>query len=1192
MSYGNSSQHLSSFASTAIVASMGTGFSLNKVAVVNCAACSTISTSTAMCSWTSDNCTITDSYAIMPYKGVKSTLFARKDSGTLAITNCYGVFTADRLTDGVTLANESGNSFVQGTSTNGNTYTDGCAFSCVYHSENIATITFADNNKTTQKSLRELRTEEWAGFAWGVTWVRNNSDNDPYSHLPQLVCNMETWQEYASDNRSTLETIINNQTSGDTITVNNAAELAYVAWQFGLGNRQSGYNANVHQSTLKIIVAGYCDLGGKIWEPITFNGNYITDITFKTDNSASINNMLTFSDKNAAFIASSGDTNRSITVQNLTFNKARVYVTPNSEDGSSGIGNAAVVLALGQIDTKTNSISVINTTVANSVVSVEFDKSSFGHDKENGAGLLIGYEKTSYSLATTFVVQGNTVSDSKVSTNHVRYVGGLVGKAAGTIQNNTIDGVTVTASIDSDKRAPNGVTYAGGIAGRYQGYYYNQASPVGITVNAINITYVGGAVGYLSGYSSDKLTVENLDFAATVNATDASNVGGIFGQAHYIYMHLVNYMGNITVSGTTGGYVGGLVGQLYNSAVTECKYAERSDTAIATSLSHKLTNTNSKYYVGGIFGYEGGNDISNIFSACTINSSGTSTTDALIAKIASLYQSSFGLCVSASKGAQQTNGKSGWSQLIYQGYNNGNSAYLINDNTAPKHSALLSQCTSFNMISAGGYYNVWVASWLAYNFDTKLSSLISNGITSAADFTDTLFTLTRFRYVQGGSAISTSTTFTLNNDITINVTRTISTDNFPMKFKFNGNSKTINVNSWSSTAAYNSIFGFGASGATVQNLTVTGAAPKTINSYFAGSIFGRLSDGKLEDIAVRMSYSSSSSSQYYIGGVVGYATNSTFTNVTYNPSSSYMQYGSCHYVGGIVGSAESSCKITNCKCYGNVTGGSNVGGIAGYSGSTSISGCRVGTNYITITGTSYVGGVVGYVNGGSITGNTIYFKTSCSSYSGGVAGEHNNISMNSITGNAVKAEISISVFNTATDRKNITLSDVGLSVSFSMNTSKTSKYDYNTSGSYANVYDRDEDLSNATKISNFLNGKNVHYIVGDNGGETGSNTIDSSSKIYVSDSYYTFGINIYEYDAEQWWDGWLNNWELEAGMSMVKRYYSEQILNSSYSNVSTPTESTSYRSAWGGRYYLWGDDNWLIGLCVDDMNGCTSTTFF
>ncbi|MBR4745455.1 MAG: hypothetical protein IK070_01945, partial [Clostridia bacterium] len=337
-----------------IVCSYGNGFKLNKVAVVNCAACSTRSTSTAMCSWSTGTCTITDCYAIMPYKGVGSTLFARKGSDKLKITNCYGVFTADRNHNSVTLTSNGSNNFIQN-------HANGDEFSYVYHDGNIGTITYSATNATTVKSLSELQTEEWAGFAWGSTWVRNSSTDgtDPYSNLPQLVCHMETWQEYARANRATIKPVadshFNSSTgtitiSGNGGTVSAAAELAYVAWQLGLDE-----DGGIHDvSTLTINIAEDCNLSGRLWVPITFSG--YASVTFNTTNNNTIDNMLALGTTDTAFIKSSGSATQQLYVTNITFHNAKVYTTPDSSGTS--VGNAAIVLAKSNVNSYNGKVDI------------------------------------------------------------------------------------------------------------------------------------------------------------------------------------------------------------------------------------------------------------------------------------------------------------------------------------------------------------------------------------------------------------------------------------------------------------------------------------------------------------------------------------------------------------------------------------------------------------------------------------------------------------------------------------------------------------------------------------------------------------------------------------------------------------------------------------------------------------------
>ncbi len=103
---------------------------------------------------------------------------------------------------------------------------------------------------------------------------------------------------------------------------------------------------------------------------------------------------------------------------------------------------------------------------------------------------------------------------------------------------------------------------------------------------------------------------------------------------------------------------------------------------------------------------------------------------------------------------------------------------------------------------------------------------------------------------------------------------------------------------------------------------------------------------------------STATSSFYVGGVVGSAYSATITNC-YNTGT---VSGAGEHVGGVVGSAEYSTTVTNCYNIGDVTSTatsySYVGGVVGSAYSATITNCY---NTGSVSGSSnYVGGVVGY----------------------------------------------------------------------------------------------------------------------------------------------------------------------------------------------------------------------------------------
>ena len=185
------------------------------------------------------------------------------------------------------------------------------------------------------------------------------------------------------------------------------------------------------------------------------------------------------------------------------------------------------------------------------------------------------------------------------------------------------------------------------------------------------------------------------------------------------------------------------------------------------------------------------------------------------------------------------------------------------------------------------------------------------------------------------------------------------------------------------------------------------------NCYNTGSVSGRSSVGGV--VGYTYSYSTITNCYNtgtiegtgdYVGGVVGYALSSTITNC-YNTGSvsgrssvgGVVGYagadltncyntgtveGTGEYVGGVVGWASNST-IANCYNTGSVSGENSVGGVVGRAGDD-VTNCY---NTGTVEGTDNVGGVVGYISSSSTTVSNVYNTGSVSGSSnvGGVVGQ-------------------------------------------------------------------------------------------------------------------------------------------------------------------------------------------------------------
>ena len=91
-------------------------------------------------------------------------------------------------------------------------------------------------------------------------------------------------------------------------------------------------------------------------------------------------------------------------------------------------------------------------------------------------------------------------------------------------------------------------------------------------------------------------------------------------------------------------------------------------------------------------------------------------------------------------------------------------------------------------------------------------------------------------------------------------------------------------------------------------------------------------------------------------------------------------------VGGVAG-YNNEGTVTGCSTSGNVSGNTNVGSVVGQNNSGNISGCNTAAN---VSGNYYAGGVAGYNNEGNISGCSAAGNVSGDYYIGGVAGWNNS----------------------------------------------------------------------------------------------------------------------------------------------------------------------------------------------------------
>ena len=121
------------------------------------------------------------------------------------------------------------------------------------------------------------------------------------------------------------------------------------------------------------------------------------------------------------------------------------------------------------------------------------------------------------------------------------------------------------------------------------------------------------------------------------------------------------------------------------------------------------------------------------------------------------------------------------------------------------------------------------------------------------------------------------------------------------------------------------------------------------------------------------------------GGVVGYASGTSISNVTNNAS---VVGGS--NVGGIVGTVNGTIAVYNSQNNGEITGSSMVAGIIGYTDNSTIKDC---TNNAKVGGVDNVGGIVGKICAGSVENCINTGAVSATSQAGGIIGNTNGVTV-------------------------------------------------------------------------------------------------------------------------------------------------------------------------------------------------------
>lgn len=631
-----------------------------------------------------------------------------------------------------------------------------------------------------------------------------------------------------------------------------------------------------------------------------------------------------------------------------------------------------------------------------------------------------------------------------------QYVGGLIGAVLNTVEapvlhtyetrsssdysssshydwytEKIINGSSVTKSVNNCTAIGNvtGKSNVGGLVGsettadvytpstnQIDGYNY-------IYDGAFNGTYVGNIINfkyYTYTRNTISLNLSNSYYSGTIHGTD--NVGGLYGhksggtiQNNYSY---ANLYGSSNVAGIVG-YVSD--GKTNNSSNT---------TTIKSNVANNPIISATSANIGRVYG--------NIDNSCTvIGALGSAEGNRALAQTELILQgvvqevednlqegTSIGpslLKLKATYVSMGWNFDENWDILETESY-----PYKKYQAAPPViESNLVSQATSISGKSINGgtiylYYKDHNAvsttcsgnNW-SFNTEALQSGALVQIYAEVESLTPSYITTSFVGYPGSGTeedpyqiytaedlqGASNRGYYKLMNDIDLTqwINENSPTEGWPAIGRNSGEATYINGNGhkvtglWiNTTQNFNGLFSNFSAGQ-IKNLTVEVASGKKVKGGdYTGVLIGRNANGTIENCIVKGDVEGTS----HVGGVAGYALNTTANNISYNGT--VMSNSADAYVGGLAGMTK-TCTITNCHANTTVIAPNTqnrVGGLIGYAqgGTTEKSNVNITLN--ANGENSYVGGLVGYssasINQSFSTGSVS--SNGENSYTGGLIG--------------------------------------------------------------------------------------------------------------------------------------------------------------------------------------------------------------
>jgi filamentous hemagglutinin family protein len=561
-------------------------------------------------------------------------------------------------------------------------------------------------------------------------------------------------------------------------------------------------------------------------------------------------------------------------------------------------------------------------------------------------GGLVGYADAAPMSAVT------AVADVTSTGNATRYVGGLVGRTAGTITNATASGaVSATGT--------GGLAYVGGVIGLADGAGgVTDGSATGSVSNAslTSSTATGGLIGYASNGNVTR-------GSATGSVTGGLYTGGLVGY----YSPSTGTISASTASGNVSGRgdVGGLVGFANGTGAI--------NTSGATgSVSSSATVT---YSAGGAIGYtamSGG--VANVTAAGTV--SGGAQAGGVIG-----YHDTTAAHTAISTTGAGVTGVTWVGGLV--GYSRAASSTGLTATIEVTHTG-----TSGAAGGLFGFSNGAVASSSATGAVT--SGAAAGGLIGRADGTGAKTGL-----VAGGRITSTTTTSygvggLIGEHNGGELTASDATGNVSGGYYVGGltgySSANANIDDVSATGSVTSTFAIQAGGligsasgtGSLSNAMASGTVSSGEGGAQVGGLVGRFSKpGGMSTVSATGNVSGGNRT----GGLVGYFVNA---GSLIGATAGGTVTGST-YVGGLVGDFVSSGDLTNATATGAASGTTYVGGLVGsfYDAGSSLNLRAEGA----VTADTYGGGLFGiWQYSGGLTDSVATGNVSTAGLAGGLVG--------------------------------------------------------------------------------------------------------------------------------------------------------------------------------------------------------------